>query len=161
MGKKSKDKGNRGERLVRKALEDWWGGEFTKTPGSGAFATNNKQFESMAGDVTTADESFPFCVESKNAEGWLIEELVYKPSSLLHEWINQTVDQAPAGQIPLLLFTRNYKPLFYLHHIKDMPWSVLPRNIFVYHGSSKDKVYVIGLWNEFTETYKPSDWIRG
>ena len=74
----SREKGARGERALVKKFEAWWGAEFFRTPGSGAFATRGFDSEelSLAGDIITLDESFPFCVECKNAEGWHLEQLL-------------------------------------------------------------------------------------
>lgn len=122
MSKKGRDKGGRGQRQVAKIMSDWWGTEFTSTPLSGGFAT--KQFRddwNAAGDIVTPDDSFPFCVEVKNAEGWNLEQLLLSEKGLIWKWWEQTVGETPEGKIPLLAFTRNHKPYFYMVYMGDIP----------------------------------------
>jgi len=117
IGKKSRNKGQRGERLLVKKFQEWWGSEFFRTPGSGSFATRGFSRKSMdvAGDIVTLDEAFPFCVESKNAEGWLLAHLLSNPTQgLLAKWWEQAVTQCPVDRTPLLVFTRNHQPTYFM-----------------------------------------------
>lgn len=115
MSKKSRDKGNRGENKVAKLFAGWWGSDFTRTPSSGGFRTQKFRDDwNAAGDIVTPDESFPFCVEVKNAEGWHLEQLLTSPECLLVKWWRQAVEESPEDKIPLLVFTRNYQPFFFM-----------------------------------------------
>jgi hypothetical protein len=122
VSKKSRDKGQRGERILAKKFSEWWGSDFTRTPSSGGFRT--KEFRddwNAAGDLVTPDETFPFCVESKNAEGWHLEQLLTSSKCAIVQWWKQTVDETPKGKIPLLVFTRNHQPHFFMMFLTD--WS--------------------------------------
>ena len=116
MGKKSKDKGGRGQRAVAKLLKGWWGSDFTSTPLSGGFAT--KQFRddwNASSDVVTPDKTFPFSVEVKHQEEIIsVEALINSEVSPVWKWWEQCVDESPPNKIPLLVFKRNRKPWLYM-----------------------------------------------
>jgi hypothetical protein len=101
---------------VASFLSKWWeGAEFRRTPSSGGWAGSKKAREDYGatGDIVCSDPSFPFCVEVKSAEGWELEHLVQAPltSSLFRYW-GQTVEQTPVGKIPLLIFTKKFRPWY-------------------------------------------------
>jgi hypothetical protein len=111
----SRSKGARAERKLAKLFAVWWGADFARTPLSGGFST--KQFRedwNAAGDLVTPDPSFPFCVESKHVEGWHIEQLLTAPRSDIYRWWFQTTQETPEGHLPLLVFTRNRQPYFFI-----------------------------------------------
>lgn len=108
----SKDKGNRGEYMVRDLLEDWWGSDFAKTPKSGGFSTKKfREDWNAEADVVTPDETFPFAVEVKNQEDWILDDLLTRPKSKIWEWWEQAKGQSES-KYTLLVFKRNYKPWF-------------------------------------------------
>ncbi len=114
-GKKSRDKGQRGERILCKKFSEWWGTDFTRTPSSGGFRTKAFRDDwNAAGDLVTPDDTFPFCVESKNQEGWHLEQLLTSDKCDIIAWWHQTIDETPDGKFPLLVFTRNHQPLFFM-----------------------------------------------
>lgn len=112
----SKQKGARGERDSLKKFETWWNphGEeskrFFRTPGSGGLATMGFRFQNVdiAGDITTPDSTFPFCVEIKNCEGWSLEQLLTAPKSAIYMWWAQTIGECPSHLVPLLVFKKNH-----------------------------------------------------
>lgn len=110
----SRAKGQRKEREIVKVFAEWWGSDFFRTPGSGAFATRGFTGAdiSFAGDVVTKDPTFPFCIEVKNCEGWHLEQLFTSPLCDLYAWWDQAVGECPEDKIPLLVFTRNHQPSF-------------------------------------------------
>lgn len=113
VGRMSRRKGQRFERDVCKALTKWWKSEFHRTPMSGGSAL--KKGFNLAGDVVTADKSFPFHIECKNQEGWELDHLLTLPTfGKLGEWYAQAYTEARKGSIPLLIFTRNNRPVFFL-----------------------------------------------
>lgn len=167
IGKKSKSKGSRGERITRDKFTEWWGSKFTSSPQSGAFATRT-QFSSMAGDLVTDDESFPFCVENKNQEDWTLEELFTAPSSRLFEFWKQTVGQTPEGKIPMLVFTKNYRPLFFMLPLVTFASVIAPKDskfpYVTFNAMLEEpdhyRMVAIGLLHDFQEHTSPEDWRR-
>lgn len=119
----SRSKGARAERNLAKKFGKWWGSDFARTPSSGGFRTRKfREDWNAAGDLVTPDESFPFCVESKHAEGWTLEQLLTAESCLLYQWWDQTIGETPEGQTPLLVFRKNRFP-----HLFIMPLSAWQR----------------------------------
>lgn len=127
MGKKSRDKGGRGQRAVAKLLKKWWGSDFASTPMSGGFATKKFRDEwNAAADIVTPDDTFPFSVEVKWHEGWVLDELLTSEKTKIWKWWEQCVDEAPEGMIPLLVFKRNRQPWLFMmweSHMPDRPIS--------------------------------------
>jgi len=160
----SRSKGNRGERILVKKFSSWWGKEFYRTPGSGSFATRGYKHEAMslAGDVVTTDETFPFCIESKNAEGWHLEQLLTSPRCDIIKWWEQAVAETPEGKIPLLVFTRNHQPHFFMMPI-DYWYKVA--NLGMASRSTAGFIFEIGtttvklgLLDELFERTQPDAW---
>jgi len=111
----SRTKGQSAERRLAKLFSAWWGSEFFRTPGSGAFATKGFagiDTSSMAGDLVTTDSTFPFCVESKKVEGWTLEQILTSNKTKIHSWWEQTVRECPPDKVPLLVFTKNHSPVY-------------------------------------------------
>lgn len=120
MSKKSRNKGQRGEREIAKKLSEWWGSEFTRTPMSGGFHT--KEFRddwNAGGDIVTPDETFPFSVEIKWQENWNFEQLITAPKCKIWQWWEQATSECPEGKTPLLVFKRNHSPWFYMMYWGD------------------------------------------
>ena len=115
----SKDKGDRGEYAVRDLLEDWWGSDFAKTPKSGGFSTKKfrKDWNAEA-DVVTPDETFPFAVEVKWQEKWILDDLLTRPKSKIWDWWEQAKGQSE-DKLTLLVFKRNFKPWLYMIRAQD------------------------------------------
>lgn len=155
--KNSRAKGQRQERALVKKLSEWWGTEFFRTPGSGAFATRGfvGANVSFAGDIVTKDKEFPFCVESKNEEGWELEQLLTAPKNKIQKWWDQACSECPEGMVPLLVFTRNHKPEFYM-----MPADVggynLDAHVFKLHMQRGP--VILGLFDTLMAT-PPFTWI--
>lgn len=121
----SRDKGGRGERQAKEHLQEWWGCDFARTPGSGAFATITGM-EDYAGDVRPVNnkEWFPLSIEVKNAEGWLIENMLKSDLGPLWQYWKQTVRQGEfEGRHPMLLFTRNFQPWWYMTYDEAPAWN--------------------------------------
>jgi|688.fasta_scaffold03047_38 hypothetical protein len=119
----SRRKGQSAERRLVKLFEVWWDAKFFRTPGSGAFATRGfagVDTSSMAGDIVTPDQTFPFCVESKKVEGWTLEQMLTSDKTHMHKWWDQAVEETPQGKIPLLVFTKNHAPLYAMMRVEDM-----------------------------------------
>lgn len=117
----SRTKGQSAERKLVKLFSTWWGSDFFRTPGSGAFATKGFagiDTSSMAGDLVTTDSTFPFCVESKKVEGWTLEQILTSNKTKIHAWWEQTVRECPPDKVPLLVFTKNHSPIYCMLHDK-------------------------------------------
>lgn len=111
-GAKSRAKGKRKEREVAHLIQEWWKiGEFRPAPESGAWDRGG-HFK-MKGDIVATDDKFPFCIEIKNREDWKFSVSVSSDRSALHRCWEQTLRESAEAKLePMLLFTRNYHPLF-------------------------------------------------
>lgn len=146
-------KGQRGERKLVKLFSDWWGSEFFRTPGSGAFATLGFKYKDhdLSGDILTLDKTFPFCVESKHVEGWTLEQMLTSEKTLMHKWWKQTVKETPEGKIPLLVFTKNRAPLYCI--LRTCDWEAFEESHFIgwmpTDTTAYESVYIFTLDNLF------------
>jgi len=157
--KNSRAKGHRQERVLVKKFTEWWGGEFFRTPGSGAFATRGFVGAniSFAGDIVTKDKDFPFCIESKNEEGWELSQLLTAPKNKIQKWWNQALSECPKGSIPLLVFTKNHTPEFFM--MPEDAWEAgTATELPVYRIVMQRGTVVIGLLETLFQTAK-KDWI--
>ena len=94
-------------------MENWWleinpQAEFARTPMSGG--SQLKIGWGMAGDIVCNDPDFPFHVEAKNQEAWKLVHLLEDKGKVLNDWWWQCISDCPANKIPLLMFTKNYRP---------------------------------------------------
>lgn len=109
VGKKSKGKGGNYERLVAKALKDFTGVGFRKTPNSGGFnklggvVVANHIF---CGDLICDKPDFLFSVEAKNRKNFSFSAILANPETApFTEWWFQTVrDASEVGLEPMLWF---------------------------------------------------------
>lgn len=109
-GRRSKRKGNDGERDVARKLEAWWstveeGSRFAKTPSSGGHG-RAAEF-AMCGDVMTTATRFPFVVEVKNRPtAWSLPALLAHGIDLggkVAEWWKEAEEAAEKqGGSPML-----------------------------------------------------------
>ena len=110
MGRKSRNKGAGFERHIAKLFSEALGLTFRRTPLSGGWA---QAAEVAAGDIVCVDDSaFAFCIECKKAEGWRTHSLLTDNHKWFDNWWAQVVEECPSGKIPLLVFSRNYLPVF-------------------------------------------------
>src|SRR5690606_21174130 len=106
QGRGAKAKGAAYENKVAKMLSKYWGGKFHRVPASGGLQWGNDH--RVAGDIVAPPEAdFPFVVECKKQEGWVMEHIfldIGKP----REWWKQAVNDARrVGKTPMLVFSRN------------------------------------------------------
>ena len=154
-----RQKGARGERQVKLMLQKWWGGKFFRSPGSGAFATRgfSSKVADMSGDIVTTDPTFPFSVECKWREDWLLEQLLTAKKCVIHAWWQQTLQQTPSDKIALLIFKRNNSQWYYMMLSKTwcsfMSASDVWENTFIY------KNVTIGVLSDLMST-DPNIWKR-
>lgn len=119
--KNSRDKGGRGERQAAKEFREWWGTDFVRTPGSGAFNTRNEGDWNAAGDLVTADSTFPFCIECKWVEDWTMEQMLRNDGCIIFKWWQQTIGECPPDRLPLLAFKKNNHPFYVMVNSEYMP----------------------------------------
>lgn len=127
-GKRSKSKGSNFELKIAKLLETWWQTvnpecRFRRTPGSGGWsrAAENMSSFGSAGDIVTADKSFPFCCECKHYATWTLDSLLTGKNPPIMEWWQQAVDQCPPDLVPLLIFRKNNAPTLCMFSYANFP----------------------------------------
>lgn len=104
MAVNSRQKGSSYERAIAKLFEEWSGSSVKRTPLSGGWA-KEAAFEAKS-DLVSTDKKFPFAVECKKREGWVLEHILYTKTEIF-SWWEQTVKETPEGKIPLLVFSKN------------------------------------------------------
>lgn len=106
VGRGSRAKGSNYERVIAKKLSPIWGGEFSRTPGSGSlhWGSDNR----VAGDIVAPPEvNFPFVVECKKHEGWTVENIMLDNGEPKTWWAQVVTDCRRVKKTPMLLFSRN------------------------------------------------------
>jgi len=110
----SRTKGSSFERKIAKLLNEQFDTkEFSRSPGSGAFATTHKlpKHLHIYGDLITP-QSFKFCIECKKGYN---KENIYSlldNSSALWGFINQCEkDSQKCDKLPLVLFQQDRRPI--------------------------------------------------
>jgi hypothetical protein len=146
----SKAKGSEFERKVAKALSQWWGEEFHRTPMSGGL--HWKEDNRVAGDIVTPPDSlYPFTTECKKREGWDLEQ-VLKGTGDVEKWWNQAVADGERVKLkPLLIFSKNFAPSYVMMTLNDFldiskaKDSRLPFNYFIISVLGKEVRVVCNL----------------
>ena len=109
----SRAKGSTFERQIAKILNDRLGTtEFSRTPGSGAFATTHSLPDHLKiyGDLITP-QNFKYCLECK--KGYNNQNLysLYNHSSDFWKFIDQCQkDSEKCGKIPMVIFKQDRQP---------------------------------------------------
>lgn len=103
----SRDKGNRGEYLVRDMLRTHTGLNFERVPMSGALSY-------LKGDLYVPNANNVYCIEVKNyEESALTDKILTNKSNNLIKWWDKIVLQANSQkQKPLLFFKYNRSKVF-------------------------------------------------
>ena len=109
----SRTKGNSFERSICKLLNERFNTtEFSRSPGSGAFATTHSLPEHLKiyGDLITP-EGFKFCIECKKGYNHLNLYSLYNYSSEFWKFIEQCEkDSKKCKRIPLVIFKQDRQP---------------------------------------------------
>lgn len=119
-------KGNRAELEVAALIERWWGVyerecRFKRTPLSGGWGDRDVRGAfNASGDLMTTAKRFPFCVEVKRREGWVMKSLHAGSRSPVWGWWRQT--QVAAAEVDL-------EPIMFFRHNRE-PWLVMVREFF-------------------------------
>ena len=110
----SKAKGSRFERKIATMFNDRFETtEFSRTPGSGAFATTHSLPEHLQiyGDLI-APKNFKYCIECKKGYNNLKINNILDYSSQLWKFIEQCEkDSTKCGKEPMLLFQQDRQPI--------------------------------------------------
>mgnify|MGYP003115837549 FL=1 len=120
----SRAKGSTFERQIAKILNDRLGTtEFSRTPGSGAFATTHSLPDHLKiyGDLITP-QNFKYCLECK--KGYNNQNLysLYNHSSDFWKFIEQCQkDSEKCGKIPMVIFKQDRQPTL----------AIIPSNVVV------------------------------
>lgn len=126
--KNSRTKGNRAELDVAEAFSRWSGEVVRRTPQSGGWSS--ARF-GVTADLVCPNEAFPFHVEVKHREGWVLDDLVTgvrrDHDKSVAMWWKQCVDSCPRGgkliggmlKKPLLVFRRNHQPWLVMARVGD------------------------------------------
>lgn len=161
----SRAKGCSFELEVAKALSAWWGVEksFRRTPLSGAW-------DPRAGGDLVAPDGFPFTVECKKVENWDLLQLITSgrrkgdedAKCLIEKHWSQAVRECQPGKRPMLVFSRNHQPAFFM--LLAVDWShlegVSDARTLVFMPCSAgddrdgDDVRVIGLLSDLLEQWQ-------
>ena len=113
MGKKSRNKGSRGEleviKIIKRFFPEW---AFRRTPLSGGWG-NEGEFKTH-GDIITDYPHWDYTVEVKFSESFtFLDALLFRGN--VRKWYAQAVDEANANeQAPLLAFRKAHRPWFVL-----------------------------------------------
>ena len=114
MRKNSKSKGNRFERSVCKAFQNWSGYEFSRTPASGGLRW--KKADNISSDVVCSDprhaKRFSLSVECKSYQDIKFEHLLLgiKSCKINSFWTQANRDAERAKKIPVLIMRYNSMP---------------------------------------------------
>ena len=107
----SRSKGARFENTVAKMLGDAYSLNLRRTPQSGGWS---RGAEEVAGDLVCVDKEYDlqYCVECKKQEGWNMDSLLGYDHIWFDNWWRQCKSATPNGKDPLLVFSRNYAPVY-------------------------------------------------
>jgi hypothetical protein len=154
--KNSRRKGNRGELDVAEAFSKWCGEHVRRTPGSGGWG-GSQDFGTTA-DLICKKKAFPFHVECKHREGWVLDDLVTGARSdhdkSIVKWWEQCWETCPKivgkngytklKKEPMLVFRRNRQPwLVMVRELSEHRPALSPPSIFKLANCEADDDNVI------------------
>ena len=151
----SKAKGHRFERKIACMLNDKFETkEFSRTPGSGAFATTHSlpEYLKIYGDLI-APKSFKYCIECKKGYKGIKINHIFDYRSLLWKFIEQCEnDSKKCDKSPMLILQQDRQPILAL--VKDE----LPKEEAIDH--IKFNEYRIVLFSEILEKWDKGHWFN-
>jgi len=142
----SRAKGSSFERTTAKLLNDRFNTtEFSRTPGSGAFATTHTLPDHLKiyGDLITP-QNFKYCIECK--KGYNKENLysLYNYSSDFWKFIDQCEkDSEKCQKIPMVIFKQDRQQTLTI-----VPYDILYQSNNYIEIHKEDKIYRIYLFND-------------
>lgn len=123
MAINSRAKGNKGERIAAKVLEDWTSKTFARVPSSGGLRWHTSN---STGDIicTTEGFYFPFSVEVKLRSDINFEHLLYlEKSKILDFWRQATGDASRVNKAAMVMMRYDRLP-------KNFFFIIVPSDIF-------------------------------
>lgn len=116
-----RQKGSNFERWLAKVFAKWCGYKINRTPLSGGWG--NKAEHGTSGDLVVERryyKYFPFNVEAKKQEGWVLDDLLHNEKTKVKAWWQQCrADAKHSGKIPLLVMARNFVSPIIMIRTKD------------------------------------------
>jgi len=126
VGRGSRQKGAAFELKMSKKISKWWGGTFSRTPGSGSLHWGNDQ--RVAGDIVPPQGmDFPFVIECKKHEGFTIENVMLNTGEPSSWWQQVITDSRRVGKVPMLIFSRNRAKVFVMIPYDEKLYSLLSK----------------------------------
>ena len=142
--KNSRTKGNTFERQVAKILNDRFKTtEFSRSPGSGAFATTHKLPDHLKiyGDLITP-QKFKFCIECKKGYNHLNLYSLYNYSSEIWKFLDQCEkDSEKCSKIPMVIFKQDRHPILAIVPIENS-FGTKPLKYIDIHNKKTYRVYL-------------------
>jgi len=147
----SKAKGHRFERKIACMLNDKFETkEFSRTPGSGAFATTHSlpEYLKIYGDLI-APKSFKYCIECKKGYKGIKINHIFDYRSLLWKFIEQCEkDSKKCNKIPMVIFKQDRQPTLAI-----IPQEVTVTESIKYIDIHKNKTYRVYLFEELIKCW--------
>ena len=153
----SRTKGNSFERKISKILNEHFEvDEFSRTPGSGAFATTHKlpEYLKIHGDIITPNK-FKYCIECK--KGYNKENLysLYNDRSDFRNFLKQSEEDAEkAKKSPMLIYQQDSQPVLVV--VRDIDLASIPQVII--NMQEENKKYFIYKLEDLLRSTSKSDW---
>ena len=149
--KNSRTKGNAFERQVAQLLNDRFKTtEFSRSPGSGAFATTHTLPEHLKiyGDLITP-QGFKFCIECKKGYNNISLYSIYDYKSKLWEFIEQCEkDSERCGKLPMIVFKQDRQPILTIVN-KDILTNI-DKHIEI---NKNNKIYKVYLFKDLIKCW--------
>lgn len=145
LGKRSKSKGDSYERNLAKEFKKVYGEDFVRTPQSGGFS-KSKEAVNFRGDIVPLDENVDLLlhIEAKNHK-----------QLALHQWIEQSMSDCPAGKVPIVIFHQHgtSKDYVVIQHTELL--KLLDTKVFYHKNFFSEKWYTL-TWYEQAVAECPS-----
>ena len=154
----SKAKGSRFERKIATMFNDRFETkEFSRTPGSGAFATTHSLPEHLQiyGDLI-APKNFKYCIECKKGYKNIKINHILDYSSQLWKFIKQCEkDSIKCNKEPMILFQQDRQPIL---AILRSSWFYTTHNTEGPTPSIRFEEYMMVPFEEILQKWVPQDW---
>ena len=149
--KNSRTKGSTFERQIAKTFNDRFKTkEFSRSPGSGAFATTHSlpEYLKIYGDLITP-KNFKYCIECKKGYNNINLYSLYNYSSDIWKFIEQCEkDSKKCDKIPMVIFKQDRQPT-----IAIVPQEVIFTEAEKYIEIHKNKTYKVYLFEEILKDW--------
>jgi len=157
----SRTKGSEYELRISKILAEWYQEDFHRVPSSGGlrWGKDNR----VSGDIIAQEGStFPFSIECKKREDWTFEQLLKGVGEVESWWAQCIRDASNVDKKPLLIFSKNRSPNYYMMSFDD--YSLLvhvsgPMSVFVYQQIDRP-TRIIGILSDLINTVSKGDVIK-